>query len=62
MVPCCLQNVLDDGTLLGATVREPATKGEDGNLQTCGTQVAELHILGVVGGANGRLSHVYGCR
>lgn len=60
MVPSCLQDLLDDGALLGASVSEPATKGEDRNLKTGGTQVPELHVLGVVGGADGRLSHVCG--
>lgn len=61
MVPGRLQDLLDDGAPLGASVGEPATKGEDRDLKTSGTKVPELHVLGVVGGANGRLSHVCGC-
>jgi hypothetical protein len=59
MVPCCLQDLLDDGALLCATVCEPAAKREERDLETGGAQVPELHVLWVVGGADGWLSH--GC-
>lgn len=59
MVPSRLQDLLDNGALLGASVGEPATEGEDRDLETGGAQVPELHVLGVVGGADGWLSH--GC-
>lgn len=59
MIPSRLQDLLDNGALLGASVGEPATEGEDRDLEAGGAQVAELHVLGVVGGADGWLSH--GC-
>jgi len=41
LVPSGLETVLDDGTFLSATVCEPASEGEDGNLETGTAQVAE---------------------
>lgn len=61
VVPGCLQDLLDDGALLCAAVGEPAAEGEEGDLETGGAQVPELHVLGVVGGADGWLSHDCGC-
>lgn len=57
MVPGSLENVLDDGALLGATVGEPASEGEDRHLETSRSKVTELHVLGVIGSSNGGLRH-----
>jgi hypothetical protein len=50
MVPRSLQAILDNVALLRATIREPTTKREDADLESCGTQVAELHVLGIESG------------
>jgi hypothetical protein len=49
VVPGSLQALLDNVAVLGATVGEPSTKREDGDLEAAGSQVAELHVLGVEG-------------
>jgi hypothetical protein len=54
MVPGSLQALLDNLTLLGSSVGEPSTKGEDAHLETGRSQVAELHVLGVIGRTDGR--------
>ena len=62
MVPGSLEALLDDLALLGTTVGEPATEGEDGNLETGVTQVTELHVLGLIGrGNDGRIGRHGGC-
>lgn len=41
MVPGCLETVLDDAALLGTAVGEPATEGQDRDLQTAWAEVAK---------------------
>jgi hypothetical protein len=57
VVPGGLHALLDNVAVLSAAVGEPATKGEDGNLETAGTKVAELHVLGVKDASDGGRGH-----
>ena len=57
MVPCGLENLLDDFTFLGTAVGEPAAEREERNLQTSVAQVSELHPLGIVGGFDNGVRH-----
>ena len=57
MVPGSLQALLDNVAVLGAAVGEPATEGQDGDLETGGTKVAELHVLGVEDASDGGGRH-----
>jgi hypothetical protein len=57
VVPSSLQNLLDDLTLLGAAVGEPATEREERNLEACPAQVAEFHSMGLVGRGDDGIGH-----
>lgn len=58
VVPSLLENLLDDIALLGASICQPASKTEDTDLETGRSQVAEQHVLGVVGGFNGHFGGI----
>jgi hypothetical protein len=58
MIPSLLENLLDDIALLGASICQPASKTEDTDLETGRSQVAEQHVLGVVGGFNGHFGGI----
>jgi hypothetical protein len=57
VVPGSLHALLDNVAVLSATVGEPATEGEDRDLETAGTKVAELHVLGVENTSDSGLRH-----
>jgi hypothetical protein len=62
VVPGRLHNLLDNVALLGATIGEPAAEGEDRDLETGRSKVAELHALGVVCGTDNSFRHFdFGC-
>lgn len=54
VIPGGLQAVLDDATLLGASIGQPSSQGEHAHLEAGRAQVAELHVLGVVRGLDNR--------
>jgi len=57
VVPGGLHALLDNVAVLGATIGEPATEGEDRDLETAGAKVAELHVLGVEDASDGGSRH-----
>lgn len=44
MVPRCFEALLHNVALLGSTVRQPAAKRQDGDLETRRTKVPEHHL------------------
>lgn len=46
VVPRSFHAVLHVVALLGTTVREPSSERENGDLETAGAKVAELHLAG----------------
>jgi hypothetical protein len=57
VVPGSLHALLDNVAVLGAAVGEPSSEREDGDLEAAGSQVAELHVLGVKDTSDGGCRH-----